>query len=137
MDHYVNAFKKYLEFSGRARRAEYWSFFIVNMVATFALTLMDVIGGTFSKTLGIGLFAGVFSLFILLPSIAVGVRRLHDTNRSAWWLLLALVPLVGPLALIVIYCLDGTPGENEYGADPKATAPEAPAYPVPPPPPAA
>ncbi|OGR78340.1 MAG: hypothetical protein A2X32_02270 [Elusimicrobia bacterium GWC2_64_44] len=136
MDWYLAALKKYAEFSGRARRKEYWLFFLFNLLAVLGLSFVDVVSGLYSKALGAGLFGGAYSLLVLLPSIAVSVRRLHDTGRSAWWLLLALVPMLGPLALIVIYCLDGTPGENKYGADPKAAAPEAPAYPVPPPPPA-
>jgi len=137
MDWYFAVLKNYAGFSGRARRKEYWLFFLFNLVVVLGLSFVDVISGLYSKELGAGLFGGAYSLLVLVPSVAVSVRRLHDTNRSAWWLLLAVVPLVGPLALIVIYCLDGTPGGNDYGPDPKAPAPEAPAYMAPPPPPAA
>ncbi|MDD2805830.1 MAG: DUF805 domain-containing protein [Elusimicrobiales bacterium] len=134
MDWYLAALKNYVGFSGRARRKEYWLFFLFNLLAVFGLSFVDIVSGLYSKSLGAGLFGGAYSLLVLLPSIAVSVRRLHDTARSAWWLLLAIVPFIGPLALVVIYCLEGTPGENEYGGDPKAPAPEAPAYAVPPPP---
>lgn len=143
MDWYWETLKKYAEFSGRACRAEYWSFFIINAVAMILLTVMDIAAGTYSKHWGVGLFGGVFSLLLLLPSVAVSVRRLHDTARSAWWLLIGFIPLLGPLTLVVFYLLAGTPGANEYGDDPLAVpaAPEpvmpAPAPPPPPPPPAA
>jgi uncharacterized membrane protein YhaH (DUF805 family) len=133
MNWYLGPLLKYTEFSGRARRKEYWLFFVLNMLVVLGLSVIDVVAGLFSKRLGLGLFGGVYSLLVLLPSIALSVRRLHDTERSAWWLLLFAVPLLGPLVLIVFYCLEGTRGDNAYGADPKAMFPEAPGFPAPPP----
>jgi uncharacterized membrane protein YhaH (DUF805 family) len=135
MHWYFEALRKYAVFSGRSLRAEYWVFFVVNFVVYLAALFLDIMAGTFSKEMSLGLASGVYALFVLLPSIAVSFRRLHDTNRSAWWLLLAIIPILGPLALFVIYCLEGTPGDNKYGADPSAEDIEPPALPEPPAPP--
>jgi uncharacterized membrane protein YhaH (DUF805 family) len=138
MNLYLEALSKYAVFSGRARRAEYWVFFTVNLVIYIGAIFMDSRTGSVNKFLGLGPVSGIFALIVLLPSAAVAVRRLHDTNRSAWWLLLTFIPIVGPLALFVLYCLEGTPGENDYGSAPGLPAPElteAPAAQEPPPPP--
>ena len=107
MEWYLGPLKKYAEFSGRASRKEYWLFALWN------LPIMVVLG-LISETL-----FWLYSLGILLPSLAVGARRLHDTNRSAWWLLLSIVPLAN-IALLVFFCLKGTDGDNDYGPDPLA-----------------
>lgn len=146
MDWYFAVIKKYAVFSGRARRKEYWTFFFINMAAVLGLTVLDISAGLFSKELGLGLFGGVYTLLLLLPALGVCVRRLHDTARSGWWLLLAFVPLLG-LVLVYFYCLEGTRGVNEYGDDPKPpdlpyappkpenlAFPGAPQFPPPPPP---
>ncbi len=105
---------KYASFSGRARRQEYWMFILVYIIAYVLLAVIDAVVGTMVLAL-------IFSLALLVPSLAVAVRRLHDTNRSGWWLLLGLIPLVG-LVLIVFLALEGTKGDNQYGPDPKAEA---------------
>ena len=111
--------QKYFQFSGRARRSEYWLFFLFVIVLSTILGFVDGIVGTFDEITGYGLFSGIFILLILIPNISVGVRRLHDTDRSGWWLLLGIIPLVG-LVLLVFFCLNGTTGENRFGPDPKA-----------------
>ena len=104
---------KYVVFSGRAARPELWYFvlaaFLMNIVLAIADTVLALIGLWFSP---LGL---LFALAMFLPSIAVGVRRLHDTDRSAWWLLILLVPGIGSIVLLVFYCLPGTPGRNRFG----------------------
>jgi uncharacterized membrane protein YhaH (DUF805 family) len=75
-----------------------------------------------NATTGIGILGGLFALAMLIPSISVGVRRLHDTDRSGWWLLLGLIPVIGAIVLIVFYLLDSQPGENRFGPNPKAVA---------------
>lgn len=120
MHWYFEALRKYVVFTGRSRRAEYWVFFGINLVVYLAAAYLDRMAGTFNKEFGMGLASGVYAAFVLLPSVSVSVRRLHDTNRSGWWLLLAIVPIIGPLSLLVIYCLEGTPGGNDYGGDPRA-----------------
>ncbi len=104
---------KYVDFTGRAARPELWYFvlaaFLMNIVIAIADAVLAFIGLWFSP---LGL---LFALALFLPSIAVGVRRLHDSDRSAWWLLIVLVPGIGSIVLLVFYCLPGTPGRNRFG----------------------
>ncbi|MCA9185987.1 MAG: DUF805 domain-containing protein [Pirellulaceae bacterium] len=120
MNDYINVLKtKYADFSGRARRREYWMFVLFNIIFAIATMLVD---GVLFAALGIAFLNIVYSLAMLVPGIAVTVRRLHDTGRSGWWILVALVPVVGPLALLVILCLDSQPGTNQFGSSPKGAA---------------
>lgn len=116
----LEAVKKYAVFSGRARRKEYWMFALLYLIAYVVGIVIDVIVGTFDPIAGIGVFSGLVTLGLLLPSIAVLVRRLHDTDRSGWWALIIFIPLFGTIAILVFMCLDGTNGENRFGSDPKA-----------------
>lgn len=106
-------FQKYATIEGRARRSEYWWFVLFAFIANIIFSLIDAILFGNAQVL-----AGIFGLAILLPSICVGARRLHDTGRSAWWLLLILIPLVGFLVLLWWFVQQGTDGANEYGPDP-------------------
>jgi uncharacterized membrane protein YhaH (DUF805 family) len=114
MNWYLAVLKKYATFSGRARRTEYWMFLLFSLIASMVLAFADGILGTG------GVLGAVYSLAVLLPTIGVSVRRLHDTGRSGWWLLVGLVPLVGPIVLVVFAVQDGNPGANAYGPSPKA-----------------
>lgn len=110
---------KYATFSGRARRKEYWMFTLFNIIISIALALVDdmmglTIGGGTS-----GIIGSLYSLAVLIPGIAVSVRRLHDLGKSGWMLLIAFIPLVGAIWLIILFATDGQPGGNEYGANPK------------------
>ncbi len=121
MDWFVAALKKYAVFAGRAQRAEYWYFMLFYMLVALILGFLDGIAGT---TVGqgneaMGLLSLLFVLAMLLPSLAVSARRLHDTGRSAWWMLIGFVPLVGVLVLLVLAALDGEPGTNRFGPNPK------------------
>jgi uncharacterized membrane protein YhaH (DUF805 family) len=112
--------KKYAEFTGRSRRKEYWMFFLLVLVVAVVLSLVEGMVGLGGMIGGVyGPLTTLFLLATLVPSIAVGIRRLHDTNRSGWWILIALVPFVGGIILLVFYVLEGTRGPNEYGPDPK------------------
>ncbi|KQY29890.1 hypothetical protein ASD38_11275 [Caulobacter sp. Root487D2Y] len=120
--------KKYADFSGRARRSEFWLFgLFIFLVEIVYFVLMGVTGNLeptgYTQMNGVGVaLAGLFSLFclgMLIPGLAVTFRRLHDTNRSAWWLLIGLLPVIGSLVLLVFYLLPGTTGPNRFGADPK------------------
>lgn len=122
MNWYLAVINKYADFSGRARRKEYWMFFVINVLISFAIGIIGaVIGGKD------GLFTlslpTLYSLFIFIPSLAVLVRRLHDTGRSGWWILISLVPFIGALVLFVFTILDSDPNSNSYGPNPKL-APE-------------
>jgi uncharacterized membrane protein YhaH (DUF805 family) len=114
--------QKYVGFSGRARRSEYWWFFLFTVLVSMVASVLDSILGTMSDTTNVGLIGSIASLALLLPSIAVAIRRLHDTSRSGWWILIGLIPIVGWIILIVFYCQDSH-GENQYGPSPKAVAP--------------
>jgi uncharacterized membrane protein YhaH (DUF805 family) len=111
----LDPLKKYAQFAGRARRAEYWQFTLLMAVGIAFLIAIRDLGGS---TLGAALLA-LFWLGMFLPSLAVSVRRLHDTSRSGWWVLISFLPLVGGVVLLVFDCLEGTKGPNRYGPDPK------------------
>ena len=97
MNWYLEALRKYAVFEGRARRKEYWYFALFNVIILIVLLVIDRMTGTFNPEVGVGLFGAIYLLGLLIPSLAVAVRRLHDTNRSGWWMLLGLIPLVGAL----------------------------------------
>ncbi len=127
MNWYLQVLKKYAVFSGRARRKEFWMFFLFNGIIIFALVAAAMAGGSIA-----GGSEGLMFLFILLymlyvlamliPNIAVSVRRLHDTNRSGWWLLIDLIPFIGGIIILMFMMENSQPGENRYGPNPKATA---------------
>jgi uncharacterized membrane protein YhaH (DUF805 family) len=138
MSWYVKVLKQYVDFSGRARRREFWMFTLFNAVILLVLELIDAAlglgsyggsatGTALTASVHFGLLSSLYSLAVLLPSIAVAVRRLHDTDRTGWWFLIGFIPIVGGIVLLVFYVLEGTRGPNRYGPDPKATA-AAPAY---------
>ena len=123
MSWYLEALKKYAVFSGRSRRMEYWYFVLFNIIVSIVLGVIDGLLGTSGSYAGAGLLSGIYGLAVLIPSLAVTVRRLHDTDRTGWWILIALVPLIGVIVLLVFALLEGTPGDNQYGPNPKgATA---------------
>jgi|SRR5450432_3958949 uncharacterized membrane protein YhaH (DUF805 family) len=122
MNWVLKALKQYADFNGRSQRTEYWLFVLFCIVVSVVLSLIDKMLGTYSST-GIGLLGGIFSLAVLLPGLGVGVRRLHDTGRSGWWLLIALIPLIGEIVLIVFMVQDSAPGTNAYGPSPKEQPP--------------
>lgn len=105
--------------TGRARRAEYWQFVLFDAIAAVVCFVIDL-------AIGSPILYALYAIATLLPSLAVGVRRLHDTDRSGWWLLISVIPLVGAIVLLVFMCLEGTRGENKYGADPKGAVGVAP-----------
>ena len=111
---------KYAVFYGRARRAEYWFFVLFNILISIALGVVDGLTGTLNPMTGIGLLGGVYAIAVIVPGMAVTVRRLHDTGRSGWWVLLALIPIIGGLVLLYFLVLDSDPGSNDYGDCPKS-----------------
>ena len=122
MSWYLEVLKKYAVFSGRARRKEYWYFFLFNFLITIVLLIIDGMTGTLTAEAGIGLLGGIYALAVLIPALAVSVRRLHDTDRSGWWLLIMLIPLIGVIVILVFTVQDSKPGENQYGSNPKGAA---------------
>lgn len=118
MDWYLSVIRNYLGFSGRARRKEYWMFILVNFVLSAVLGILDSMLGL--KIFGDkALLTTVYGIVIFLPWWAVQFRRLHDTDRSAWWLLLLVIPVIGWLVILAFNCQAGTVGNNRYGPSPK------------------
>ena len=111
-----------MRINSRARRKEYWGFVLFSSLIAFGLIILSVIGAAISEEMAIvfSLPYYIYILAILLPNIAVGIRRLHDIDKSGWWLLVGLIPLVGSIWLIVLFAAEGNVGENHFGEDPKA-----------------
>jgi uncharacterized membrane protein YhaH (DUF805 family) len=122
MNWYLEVLKKYAVFSGRARRKEYWFFALFNIIFTIAIAIIDGMVGTSDPETGMGMIGLIYALAVLLPSIAVTVRRLHDIGKSGWWMLIALIPLLGIIILLIFAVMDSKPEENQYGINPKAEA---------------
>lgn len=117
---------RYADFQGRSRRSEYWWFYLFQVLLSFAGQILAGILGSILPILGliIGILLIVAFLGLLIPGIAVSIRRLHDLDRSGWWLLIALVPLVGLIVLLYFFCSKGTDGDNRFGPDPKGNVAE-------------
>ena len=122
MQWFLKAMRQYADFFGRARRAEYWWFILMFLLGFCALAMVDGVTGSWNENTGMGLLSGIWSLVCVLPSLAVGARRLHDIGRSGWLQLINVVPLIGFIVLIVWYAKDGDSGPNRFGPDPKAVA---------------
>lgn len=123
MNWYLEVLKKYAVFDGRAGQKEYWWFSLFSFIIILVLSVIDIVTGTFNVNVGLGLLGSIYTLAVLIPSIAVSVRRLHDTDRSGWWFLINGIPLIGVIVFLVFTAQDSTPGNNQYGSNPKgATA---------------
>ena len=129
MDWYLKVMQdNYANFNGRARRKEYWMFYLFYMIIIIVAMMADNIlgltwtvgSGQFEVSTGYGWLYLITVLAHFIPTIACGVRRLHDTGKSGWFLLLCLIPLIGAIIIIVFMCIDGDSEDNEYGPSPKA-----------------
>lgn len=118
MEWYFAVLKKYADFSGRARRKEYWMFALVNLLVSFGLGFVGALAHA-------PWLSWIYTVAVLVPSIAVGIRRLHDTGRSGWMMLLVLIPVIGAIVLLVFAVQDSSPGDNQYGPNPKLAPVEA------------
>jgi uncharacterized membrane protein YhaH (DUF805 family) len=117
--------KRYAQFSGRARRKEFWMYVLFYLVGSIIVGILDRILGLDFQSGGNGVRSGgwlstIYGLALLVPTIAVAVRRMHDKDRSGWWVLIWLIPCVGWIWFIVWQAQEGTPGDNRFGPDPKA-----------------
>lgn len=119
MDWYLKCLHQYADFSGRARRTEYWMFVLFNLIFFIAAMILDNVLGLTPGGLPYGLFYFLYGLAVLIPGLAVVVRRLHDIGKSGWMILITLIPIVGGIWLLVLMMLDSSPGDNEYGPNPK------------------
>ena len=128
MNWYLAVLKKYAVFDGRAARTEYWMYFLFSVIISIILGVIDGVLGTRSSH-GFGLLGSLYSLAVLLPSVGVTIRRLHDTDRTGWWMLIAFVPFLGGIVLLVFMVLDSQPGDNQYGPSVKGGPAPAAAFP--------
>jgi len=127
MNYYLKVLRNYAVFSGRARRSEYWYFVLFNFIFSIVAAIIDhLIGTDFTLNtvngpfvLPYGYIYLLYALFIIIPSLAVGVRRLHDVGKSGWFMFISLIPIVGAIWLLVLFFTDSVPGANEYGLNPK------------------
>ena len=119
MSWYLEVLKKYVVFDGRARRTEYWMFTLFSLLISIALALVDAYSGLNKATNGISPLNTIYTLAVFLPTIAVTIRRLHDTGRSGAWILIVFVPCIGGIMLLVWMATEGERGRNQYGSDPK------------------
>jgi uncharacterized membrane protein YhaH (DUF805 family) len=112
--YYVRAFQKYVQFSGRATRAEYWWFYLVTIAVSILLSIIDMILNTPLEFISL-----IYLIVSLIPSTSIQVRRLHDISKSGWYVLLNLIIIIGWIWLLILNILDSTPGDNKYGPNPK------------------
>ncbi|MBJ6108658.1 DUF805 domain-containing protein [Hymenobacter sp. BT523] len=119
MQYFLQALRNYAVFSGRARRKEYWMFVLFQLIFGIVAMTLDSMLGLAIAPLPYGYIYVLFSLAMLLPGLSLAVRRLHDVNKSGLFLLIAFIPLVGAIWLLVLMCTEGTPGDNQYGPNPK------------------
>lgn len=115
MNWFLKCLNQYADFSGRARRTEYWMFTLFNAIISLIL-------GFVLATIGLVFLSYIYSIAILIPSLAVCIRRLHDIGKSGWWYLIGFVPVVGTIVLLIWFCTDSQPGNNEWGPNPKGIA---------------
>lgn len=120
MKWYLKVLKQYADFSGRARRKEYWMFVLFNMIFVFAAIILDNLLGTTIGILPYGLIYILYVLAMIIPNLAVTVRRLHDIGKGGGWIFIAFIPIVGAIWLLVLLCKDGEAGDNRFGSNPKA-----------------
>ncbi len=122
MNWYLKVLKQYADFNGRARRKEYWMFVLFNMIFAIVAMILDNVLGIAMKEIGYGPLYGLYVLAVLIPGLAVAVRRLHDVGKSGWMFLIAFIPLIGAIWLLVLFCTDSQQGSNKWGDNPKEVA---------------
>ena len=122
MNWYLDAWKNYITFTGRSRRAAYWMFVLFNLIAVILANVIDNVLGLAGQG-GYGPISMIYGLAVFLPGLALAIRRLHDTGRSGWWMLIGFIPLIGLIVLIIFFVQDSHPGTNQYGPNPKESAP--------------
>ena len=119
MEWYIKVINSYSDFNGRARRKEYWMFTLWNIIFALLASLLDYSFGIVYPLVGYGPLYIAYALFVLVPGIAVAVRRLHDTGKSGWIYLVAFIPIAGWIWLLILFVTEGNEGNNAYGEDPK------------------
>ena len=118
MKYYLLALKNYAVFSGRSNRSEYWFYLLFNILFAVIAVVLDSVLNLSFEGMPYGFIYLIYVLVTFLPGLAVAVRRLHDVNKSGWFMLIALIPLIGSIWLLVLFASEGTSGDNDYGPDP-------------------
>jgi len=113
MTWYLNVLKKYAVFEGRARRKEYWMFILFNIIFAFLVSIINI------QLRGFYIIFGIYILAMIIPTISVIVRRLHDIGKSGFWIFIRLIPIIGGIWMLILLCTEGQTGANQYGEDPK------------------
>jgi uncharacterized membrane protein YhaH (DUF805 family) len=121
MNWYLKALSQYADFSGRARRKEYWMFILFNMIFALLAMTLDNLLGIAMKEIGYGPLYGLYAIAMFIPGLAVLIRRLHDVGKSGWMLFILFIPLVGLIWLFILLCSDSQTEENKWGENPKKT----------------
>lgn len=116
---YLKVLKQYLDFSGRARRKEYWMFFLFNFIFALVALILDNVLGISSEDSVNGPIYTLYTIAMFIPGLAVGIRRLHDVGKSGWTFLIILIPIIGAIWLLALFCNDSEQGTNKWGQDPK------------------
>lgn len=120
MKWYLKVLRQYADFSGRARRTEFWMYALFNMIFAIAAAVLDnILGLKFNEQIPYGFIYLLYGLATFIPGLALAVRRLHDVGKSGWFYFIAFIPLIGAIWLIILFATEGTPGSNEYGLNPK------------------
>jgi uncharacterized membrane protein YhaH (DUF805 family) len=119
MNWYLEVLKKYAVFDGRAHRQEYWMYFLISLIISIVLSVIDTAAGLTKAMGGVSPLSTLYGLAVFIPGLAVGARRLHDTGRSGLWLLIAFVPCIGAILLLIWFATEGESGSNDYGPSPK------------------
>lgn len=120
MEYYLKAIRNYATFTGRSSRRDYWMYVLFNFIFSIAASILDEfldlkIGSGLNAS---GIISTLYSLFVLIPGLAISIRRLHDINKSGWWILINLIPIIGWIWYFVLTVTEGTHGNNDYGKDP-------------------
>ena len=119
MEWFLKVMRQYADFNGRARRKEYWMFYLFSLIFAVTAVILDNVLGIAIEGIGYGPLYLIFALAVMIPNLAVMVRRLHDVNKSGWMFLVALIPIAGAIWLLVLLCTEGDHGDNKYGPNPK------------------
>lgn len=119
MNWYLKVLQQFADFKGRARRSEYWMFALISGLISMVITIFEnMLNITYENEIQ-GFISTIYSLVVIIPSLAVGVRRLHDVGKSGWMLFIGFIPLIGAIWLLILFCRDSQPGTNQYGPNPK------------------
>jgi uncharacterized membrane protein YhaH (DUF805 family) len=121
MNWYLKVLKQYADFNGRARRKEYWMFTLFNLIFMIVTIMLDRSLGMTIAPAPYGYLSIIYILAMIIPGIALAVRRLHDVGKSGWFYFIVLIPIIGSIWMLVLFCTEGNRGDNEYGADPKGS----------------